>query len=108
MKILTAEDRIMGRTEPKEKTELELKAFTADTKYIVCADGSENKKVVDGIFVEKILSYDSKQEVLKGKLVIKANGLVIERIEEEPKEVVISEMETVEEELPKPKRRKAK
>jgi hypothetical protein len=102
---LTTSERIMGLTEPRPLTELEQKAFTKETKYIVKAIGSNNEKVVDGVFVERILSSDAKKQIKNGISTVKASGLEITRIEE-PKEVV-SKIETVEE-LPKPKRRKAK
>lgn len=108
MENLTAEDRILGRTEPRELTELEQKAFTKETKYIVKAVGSDNEKVVDGVFVERILSLDAKKQIKNGVSTVKASGLEITRIEE-PKEVV-SNKETVEviEETPKPKRKRVK
>ena len=103
---LTAEDRIMGRKEP---TTEDLKVLTFETKYIVCAEGNDNTKVVNGEFVERILSFEAKRELIAGAKEIKINGLVITKVEEtkveEPaKEEVIEEKE----ELPKPKRRKAK
>jgi hypothetical protein len=102
---LTTSERILGLTEPRPLTELEQKAFTKETKYIVKAIGSNNEKIVDGVFVERILSLDAKKQIKNGISTVKASGLEITRIEE-PKEVV-SEIETAEE-LPKPKRRKAK
>ena len=105
MEKLSDTDKILGLTEPRTKTELELKAFTKETKYIVRAENNNNEKVVDGAFVERILSLEAKKQIMNGKSTIKACGLEITRIEE-PKEL-ISETETVEE-LPKPKRRKAK
>ena len=98
---LTAEDRIMGRKEP---TTEDLKVLTSETKYIVCAEGNDNTKVVNGEFVERILSFEAKRELIAGAKEIKINGLVITKVEEPVKEEVIEEKE----ELPKPKRRKAK
>ena len=98
---LTAEDRIMGRKEP---TTEDLKVLTFETKYIVCAEGNDNTKVVNGEFVERILSFEAKRELIAGAKEIKINGLVITKVEEPAKEEVIEEKE----ELPKPKRRKAK
>ena len=104
MEKLTVEDRIMGRTEPLPPTELQLKAFTDETKYLVYAEGNDNKKVVTGVSIGRILSMESKQLITNGELVVKANGLVIERIIEP----TIKENLTVDEEPPKPKRKRAK
>ena len=104
MEKLTVEDRIMGRTEPLPPTELQLKAFTDETKYLVYAEGNDNKKVVTGVSIGRILSMESKQLITNGELVVKANGLVIERIVEP----TIMENLTVDEEPPKPKRKRAK
>ena len=104
MEKLTVEDRIMGRTEPLPPTELQLKAFTDETKYLVYAEGNDNKKVVTGVSIGRILSMESKQLITNGELVVKANGLVIERIIEP----TIKENLTVDEQPPKPKRKRAK
>lgn len=102
MERLTVEDKIMGRTEPLPKTDLELKAFTPATKYEVYAEGNDNKKVVDGTFIDKILSMETKTLITNGEMEVKANGLVIKRLE-----TVVEEVPTVEE-TPKPRRRRAK
>lgn len=109
MEKLTVEDRIMGRTEPLPLTDLQLKAFTNETKYLVYADGNDNKKIVTGVSIGHILSIENKALITNGELVVKANGLVIERIEEE----VVKENLTTDEEIsvvepPKPKRKRAK
>ena len=104
MEKLTVEDRIMGRTEPLPPTELQLKAFTDETKYLVYAEGNDNKKIVTGVLIGRILSMESKQLITNGELVVKANGLVIERIIEP----TIKENLTVDEQPPKPKRKRAK
>ena len=104
MEKLTVEDRIMGRTEPLPPTELQLKAFTDETKYLVYAEGNDNKKVVTGISIGRILSMDNKQLITNGELVVKANGLVIERIVEP----VAEKISATDEEPPKPKRKRAK
>ena len=105
MEKLTVEDRIMGRTEPLPPTELQLKAFTDETKYLVYAEGNDNKKVVTGVSIGRILSMENKQLITSGEKQVKANGLVIERIEEP----TVKENLTVEEEQPpKPKRKRAK
>ena len=104
MEKLTVEDRIMGRTEPLPPTELQLKAFTDETKYLVYAEGNDNKKVVTGISIGRILSMENKQLITNGELVVKANGLVIERIVEP----VAEKTSVTDEEPPKPKRKRAK
>ena len=104
MEKLTVEDRIMGRTEPLPPTELQLKAFTDETKYLVYAEGNDNKKVVTGVSIGRILSMENKQLITNGELVIKANGLVIERIVEP----VAEKISATDEEPPKPKRKRAK
>ena len=107
MTNLSLEDKIMGRTEPLPKTELELKAFTDETKYLVYAEGNNNKKVVTGVSIGRILSMENKKLITNGELVVKANGLVIERIVEE--EPTIRKNRIVDEEQPpKPKRKRAK
>lgn len=109
MTNLTVEDRIMGRKEPSPKTELQLKAFTNETKYLVYAEGSDNKKVVTGVKIGRILSLEKREHITNGELVVKANGLVIERIVEED----VRKNRTTDEEIsvvepPKPKRKRAK
>lgn len=104
MEKLTVEDRIMGRTEPLPPTELQLKAFTDETKYLVYAEGNDNKKVVTGVSIGRILSMESKQLITNGELVVKANGLVIERIIEP----VTEKISVTDEEPPKPRRKRAK
>ena len=109
MTKLSLEDKIMGRTEPLPPTELQLKAFTNETKYLVYAEGNDNKKVVTGVSIGRILSMENKQLITSGEKQVKANGLVIERIVEEVTEEI---SETDEEisvvEKPKPKRKRAK
>ena len=119
MTKLTVEDRIMGRKEPLPLTELQLKAFTNETKYLVYAEGSDNKKVVKGVKIGRILSMEKKQLITNGEKQVKANGLVIERIEKPTvkknltvKEDVRKNRTTDEEisvvEKPKRKRKRAK
>ena len=102
MEKLSDTDKILGLTEPRAKTELELTAFTKETRYIVRAENNNNEKVVDGVFVGRILSLETKKQIMNGKITIKACGLEITRIEE-PKEVI---PETKTEELLKPKKKK--
>ena len=104
MEKLTVEDRIMGRTEPLPKTDLELKAFTAETKYKVNSIGKDNPSVMVGSFVDRILPLEIKRQIKNGEIVVEYNGLRIERIEEP----TIKKNLTVDEEPPKPKRKRAK
>ena len=107
MTKLSLEDKIMGRTEPLPLTDLQLKAFTNETKYLVYAEGNDNKKIVTGVSIGHILSMENKALITSGEKQVKANGLVIERIVEE--KPTIKESLTVEEEQPpKPKRKRVK
>ena len=104
MEKLTVEDRIMGRTEPLPKTDLQLKAFTAETKYKVNSIGKDNPSIMVGSFVDRILPIKIKQQIKNGEVVVEYNGLRIERIIEP----TIKENLTVDEEPPKPRRKRAK
>ena len=106
MEKLTVEDRIMGRTEPLPKTDLELKAFTAETKYKVNSIGIDNPSIMVGSFVDRILPLEIKRQIKNGEIVVEYNGLRIERIVEE--EPTIRKNQIVDEELPKPKRKRVK
>ena len=106
MEKLTVEDRIMGRTEPLPKTDLELKAFTAETKYKVNSIGIDNPSIMVGSFVDRILPLEIKRQIKNGEIVVEYNGLRIERIVEE--EPTIRKNQIVDEEPPKPKRKRAK
>ena len=105
MANLTVEDKILGRKEPLPPTELQLKAFTDETKYLVYAEGSDNEKVVSGVKVGRILSLENKEKITNGDLEIRASGLIIKRIVETDTE---TETDTNIETTPKPKRKKAK
>lgn len=107
MEKLSIEDKILGRKEPKPKTELELTAFTADTKYKVKAIGKDNESIMNGALVANILSVEQKQQIFAGDLTVQANGLEFTRIEP-----TISKIETVDEEIsvteevkPRPRKR---
>lgn len=109
MEKLTVEDRIMGRKEPLPPTELQLKAFSAETKYKVNSIGKDNPSIMVGTFVDRILPLEIKQQIKNGEIVVEYNGLRIERIEEE----VVKENLTTDEEISvvepsKPKRKRAK
>lgn len=112
MEHLTVEDRIMGRTEPRPKTELESKAFTSEMKYKVAAIGNDNYSIVDGDFLNSILDLEQKQKITSGEMVIETNGLRIERIVEVTEQVeCTSEQVTnqvTEQVIPKPRRKRAK
>lgn len=109
MEKLTPEDRIMGRKEPLPKTELQINAFSPETKYKVNSIGKDNPSIMVGSFVDRILPFEIKQQIKNGEIVVEYNGLRIERIEEE----VVKENLTTDEEIsvvepPKPKRKRAK
>ena len=106
MEKLTVEDRIMGRKEPLPKTDLELKAFTSETKYKVNSIGKDNPSIMVGSFVYRILPLEIKRQIKNGEIVVEYNGLRIERIVEE--EPTIRKNQIVDEEPPKPKRKRAK
>ena len=106
MEKLTPEDRIMGRKEPLPKTELQINAFSPETKYKVNSIGKDNPSIMVGSFVDRILPFEIKQQIRSGEVAIEYNGLRIGRIVEETKTIVKEEI--VEEELPKPKRKRTK
>ena len=112
MEKLTVEDRIMGRKEPLPKTDLELKAFTAETKYKVNSIGKDNPSIMLGSFVDRILPLEIKQQIKNGEIVVEYNGLRIERIVEVTEQVeCTSEQVTnqvTEQVAPKPRRKRAK
>lgn len=102
MERLTVEDKIMGRTEPLPKTELQLKAFTSETEYKVNTIGLDNPSIMKGNFLDRILPLEKKEAIKSGVKVVEYNGLRIERLE-----TVEEETLTVEE-APKPRRKRAK
>ena len=104
MEKLTVEDRIMGRKEPLPKTDLELKAFTAETKYKVNSIGIDNPSIMVGSFVDRILPLEIKRQIKNGEIVVEYNGLRIERIVEP----VAEKISETDEEQPKPRRKRAK
>lgn len=106
MEKLTPEDKIRGRKEPLPKTELQINAFSPETKYKVNSIGKDNPSIMVGSFVDRILPFEIKQQIRSGEVAIEYNGLRIERIVEETKTIVKEEI--VEEELPKPKRKRTK
>jgi hypothetical protein len=105
MEKLTPEDRLLGRKEPLPKTELELKAFSSETKYRVNTIGKDNHSIMVGSFVDRILPLEVKQKIKRGETAIEYNGLMFERLVEE---VVKEEKPVVTEETPKPKRKRVK
>ena len=108
MEKLTVEDRIMGRTEPRPKTELELKAFTSEMKYKVAAIGNDNYSIVDGDFLNSILNLEQKQKIISGEMVIETNGLRIERIVEVTDQVECTSDQVTDQVTLKPRRKRAK
>lgn len=86
MEKLSTEDKIMGRTKPLPKTELELKAFTKNIKYKVNSVGNHNPSIISGDKLADILPNPHREKILNGDLMVKYAGLEIERIiEEQPK-----------------------
>lgn len=103
MEKLTPEDRLLGRTEPLPKTELQLNAFSAETKYEVGNKEGTNKSIMVGTMVERVLPFELKQKIRYGETAIEYGGVIFKRLEPTTKEVV-----TTEEEALKPKRKKVK
>lgn len=109
MEKLTVEDRIMGRTEPLPKTELQLKAFTRETKYKVRSIGRDNPSIMNGGMLAKILPLEQRERIMRGDIVIEYNELHIERIVEPVSEKTSATDEEISVvEPPKPKRKRAK
>ena len=112
MEKLTVEDRIMGRTEPLPKTDLQLKAFTAETKYKVNVVGKDNQSIMTGSMLKNMLPLSHRDLIHNGEIVIEYNNMRIERIVEATEQVeCTSEQVTnqvTEQVAPKPKRKKAK
>ena len=108
MEKLTVEDRIMGRKEPLPKTDLELKAFTAETKYKVNSIGIDNPSIMVGSFVDRILPLEIKRQIKNGEVVVEYNGLRIERIIEVTEQVECTTDQVTDQVILKPKRKRAK
>ena len=108
MEKLTVEDRIMGRKEPLPKTDLELKAFTAETKYKVNSIGIDNPSIMVGSFVDRILPLEIKRQIKNGEIVVEYNGLRIERIVEVNDQVECTSDQVNDQVILKPKRKRAK
>lgn len=106
MEKLTLEDKIMGRTAPLPKTELELKVFSSETKYKVNSIGKGNSSIMVGSLVDRMLPLEIKQLIRNGEVVVEYNGIRIERLVE--KETVVEEKVETKEETPKPKRKRVK
>lgn len=80
---LTEEDKIMGITEPKRKTELMKNAFTG-YKYLL-----NGVDVVAGEIIGNILPTSLKSEIMHGAIEVQYKGMTIKRIEEEKQEEVV-------------------
>ena len=76
MTKLSLEDKIMGRKEPLPPTDLQLKAFTNETKYLVYAEGNDNKKVVTGVKIGRILSMENKQLITSGEKFLVSDAVI--------------------------------
>ena len=94
----------MGRTEPLPKTDLQLKAFTRETKYKVRSISRDNPSIMNGGMLAKILPLEQRERIMRGDIVIEYNELHIERIVEP----VAEKISATDEEPPKPKRKRAK
>ena len=111
MEKLTVEDRIMGRKEPLPKTDLELKAFTAETKYKVNVIGKDNTSIMTVSMLKNMLPLSHRDLIHNGEIVVEYNNMRIERIVEPTiKENLTVDDEVVKENLttPKPKRKRVK
>ena len=98
----------MGRKEPLPKTDLELKAFTAETKYKVNSIGIDNPSIMVGSFVDRILPLEIKRQIKNGEVVVEYNGLRIERIIEVTEQVECTTDQVTDQVILKPKRKRAK
>ena len=109
MEKLTVEDRIMGRTEPLPKTDLQLKAFTAETKYKVNIIGKDNTSIMTGSMLKNMLPLSHRDLIYNGEIVIEYNNMRIERIVEPVAEKTSATDEEISVVEPlKPKRKRAK
>lgn len=77
---LTEEDKLLGRTEPREKTLLERTVLTDACRYEVETKGKNNKSVVNGDLINTILPVEEKKRLLNGEIEIVYNNLIIHRI----------------------------
>lgn len=83
MEQLNTEDKIMGRKKPLPKTDLELKAFTKETKYKIKTIGRDNESIINGEDLSYILNHDQKFQITSGDIEIETNCFKITRIIEE-------------------------
>lgn len=104
MEKLTPEDKLLGRTEPLPKTELQINAFSADMKYEVGNKEGTNTSIMVGTMVERVLPFELKQKIRYGETEIEYGGVIFKRLEP----VVKTEEVKEEEETPKPKRKRVK
>lgn len=90
---LTIEDKILGNTKPREKTELEKKALSHDVEYYINTIGKDNKSVISGELLNSLLPLEDKIKLMKGETHITAKGFEIERITEikEEKNIEVAE-----------------
>lgn len=78
---LTAEDKVLGVTTPRKKTELEKTAFDESTKYEVHSVDKDNISIMDGRTVGNFLPLDIKKEIMAGAVMVEYNEIVITRKE---------------------------
>ena len=78
--MLTDEEKLLGYTEPRERTFIEKTVFTDACKYEVHSEGKNNISIEDGRLIGSILPSEEKQKILNGESEIIYNGLVIRKI----------------------------
>lgn len=78
--MLTEEEKLLGMTEPREKTFIEKTAFTESCQYEVHSEGANNVSVENGRLIGSILPTEEKQRILNGESEIVYNGLVIRKL----------------------------
>lgn len=78
--MLTEEEKLLGLTEPKERTFIERTIFTDACKYEVYTQGRDNKSIESGKLIGDMLPFKEKQRFLNGESEIIYNGLVIRKL----------------------------
>ena len=78
--MLTDEEKLLGMTQPRERTFIEKTVFTDACKYEVHTEGHNNISIEDGRLIGSILPSEEKQRILNGESEIIYNGLVIRKI----------------------------
>ena len=98
--MMTDEDKLLGKTEPRAKTLLEKTVFTDAVMYEVKTEGKENKSIESGELINAILPLELKQRLLAGEEEIKYDNLIIKKLTQTaPKKEVQEVKEEVKEEI---------